>query len=119
MPNLNNVPTLPPYLLERLSACYSQEQTDRICAGYAAQRAVSFRVNTLKAAVPAVLEQLQTAGIATIRLHGVKLPFSVRIPPQKHSCKPCLAMKTGKSTCKVFPQCCRRLCCSRSQNRKF
>ena len=65
MPNLNNVPTLPPYLLERLSACYSQEQTDRICAGYAAQRAVSFRVNTLKATVPAVLEQLQTAGIAT------------------------------------------------------
>ena len=33
--------------------------------GYAAQRAVSFRVNTLKATVPAVLEQLQTAGIAT------------------------------------------------------
>ena len=65
MPNLNNVPTLPSYLLERLSACYSQEQTDRICAGYAAQRAVSFRVNTLKATVPAVLEQLQTAGIAT------------------------------------------------------
>ena len=30
MPNLNNVPTLPPYLLERLSACYSQEQTARI-----------------------------------------------------------------------------------------
>ena len=65
MPNLNDVPTLPSYLMERLSACYSQEQTDRICAGYAAQRAVSFRVNTLKAAVPAVLEQLQTAGIAT------------------------------------------------------
>ena len=65
MPNLNNVPMLPPYLLERLSACYSQEQTDHICAGYAAQRAVSFRVNTLKATVPAVLEQLQTAGIAT------------------------------------------------------
>ena len=65
MPNLNNVPTLPSYLMERLSACYSQEQTDRICAGYAAQRAVSFRVNTLKATVPAVLEQLQTAGIAT------------------------------------------------------
>ena len=64
MPNLNNVPTLPSYLLERLSACYSQEQTDRICAGYATQRAVSFRVNTLKATVP-VLEQLQTAGIAT------------------------------------------------------
>lgn len=48
MPNLNNVPTLPSYLLERLSACYSQEQTDRICAGYAAQRAVLCRFESTR-----------------------------------------------------------------------
>lgn len=55
--------TLPSYLLERLAASYSAEQTTRILAGYAAQRTVTFRVNPLKADVPAVLEQLQTAGI--------------------------------------------------------
>lgn len=63
MPNLNNVPTLPSYLMERLSACYSQEQTDRICAGYAAQRAVSFRVNTLKC------NRSGSAGTAANRWH--------------------------------------------------
>lgn len=56
--------TLPSYLLERLAASYSAEQTARILAGYAAQRTVTFRVNPLKADVPAVLEQLQAAGIA-------------------------------------------------------
>lgn len=43
--------TLPSYLLERLAASYSAEQTARILAGYAAQRTVTFRVNPLKADV--------------------------------------------------------------------
>lgn len=56
--------TLPPGLLERLEESYSAEQTARILAGYAAQRMVTFRVNTLRGTVPTVLEQLQHAGIA-------------------------------------------------------
>ncbi len=56
--------TLPPYLLERLAASYSPEQTARILAGYAVQRMVTFRVNPLKTDGSAVQKQLQAAGIA-------------------------------------------------------
>lgn len=61
----NKANTLPAFLPERLTAQYGAEWTARILSGYAVPRQVSFRVNSLKAAVPTVLEQLTKAGIET------------------------------------------------------
>ena len=54
---------LPVFLTERLQAQYGAETAARIMDGYAAQRAVTLRANTLKASPVQVADALQSAGI--------------------------------------------------------
>ena len=55
---------IPAFLQERLTGQYGGESAARIMAGYAAERPVTLRVNTLRARADAVREQLSAAGIA-------------------------------------------------------
>lgn len=85
--------TLPPYLLERLAASYSAEQTARILAGYAAPRSVTFRVNSVKASVSAVLQQIQQAGIAVMPVVWSDVAFCCAVGVQEAQLEalPCYA----------------------------
>lgn len=58
------LPTLPETLVTLLHQQYGDEATERIVAGYQAQRPVTLRVNTLKTNAASVLERLAAAGIA-------------------------------------------------------
>lgn len=56
---------VPAYLAQMLTAQYGEETAERIAQGYAAQRAVTLRVNPLKADVKTVLQALADRGIET------------------------------------------------------
>lgn len=56
---------VPAYLEQRLKAQYGEETAARIAQGYAAQRAVTLRANTLKADAQAVREALHEQGMET------------------------------------------------------
>lgn len=58
------LPTLPDTLTQLLESQYGAETTARIIEGYKAHRPVTLRVNTLKATVADVQQQLTAAGIA-------------------------------------------------------
>lgn len=85
--------TLPPYLLERLTASYPAEQTARILNGYAVQRRITFRVNPLKTSISAVLQQFQTAGIAITSISWSDTAFCCAADVQEKQIKalPCYA----------------------------
>lgn len=63
----DRIPALPPLLTELLAAQYGA-QAEMIRAGYAARRAVTLRVNTLKTNAARVTEALTRAGIAWERM---------------------------------------------------
>ncbi|MGN0776887.1 MAG: RsmB/NOP family class I SAM-dependent RNA methyltransferase [Candidatus Ventricola sp.] len=56
---------VPAYLAQLLRAQYGEETAERIAQGYAAQRAVTLRANTLKADAKTVREKLAAQGIET------------------------------------------------------
>lgn len=56
---------VPAYLAQLLCAQYGEETAERIAQGYAAQRAVTLRANTLKTDAQAVRERLAAQGIET------------------------------------------------------
>ena len=66
----------------------------------------------------AVLEQLQTAGIATTPVAWSETAFFCTDSTTEAQLQALSCYENG-AICKVFPRCCRRLCCSRSRNRKF
>ena len=72
---------IPAFLTERLQAQYGAEAASRIAEGYAAQRAVTLRVNTLRSTPEQVGQALQNAAIGydgvpwskeAFVLHGVR-----------------------------------------------
>lgn len=58
------LPVIPEYLLRQLNAQYGAELTASIADGFAHQRPVTLRVNTLRATVEEVTAALDAAGIA-------------------------------------------------------
>lgn len=56
---------VPAYLAQLLCAQYGEETAERIAQGYAAQRAVTLRANTLKTDAQTVRERLAAQGIET------------------------------------------------------
>ncbi|MDX1547748.1 MAG: RsmB/NOP family class I SAM-dependent RNA methyltransferase [Rhodothermales bacterium] len=57
------VPILPPDFLDRLRRIVPAAQYEAVVASFAAPQATGFRVNTLRAAVPAVVAALEAAGL--------------------------------------------------------
>ena len=55
---------LPDFLQEKLMKQYGEEGLQKILSGYEEQRAVTLRVNTLKADVPSVKSCLEAAQIS-------------------------------------------------------